>query len=86
MAEREFVHVSEAYTEIGGQKFDLIHVDFAREHPEPDLVRMRRFDPAGLVVRTDEQAAEFLTNYVDNHLKVCVDGCREINNEDFKSY
>ncbi len=75
-----------AGTRINGKMYDLISVDFEREHPEPVLVYMAKYSPGELVVRTDNEAADFLLGYVSSHLEVCNDGCGDIVAEDFKTY
>lgn len=73
-------------TIIGEKTYDLIHIDFDREHPVPKLVEMVKFNPGELVRLTDENAAQFVTDYVSQHLEVCDNGCREIARKEFKGY
>jgi len=58
-------------TLILGKHYDLIDIDFERDHPTVGLVRMVLKNPAELINRTDVIAAEFVTNYVTDHLAVC---------------
>lgn len=85
MTEREFVPLAEAFTQIAGKEYDLIHVDFGREHPAYDIVHMRLFSPNELIARTDVQAAQLLANYVDQHLTACDAGCNRIREDEFVS-
>ena len=63
---------------ILGRQYDLIHIDFGREHPSAALIEMVRERPEELVARTDLEAAAFVANYVNSHLESCNSGCLDL--------
>ncbi|MBI3342023.1 hypothetical protein HY024_02785 [Candidatus Curtissbacteria bacterium] len=101
MPEQDFAPFIESFTrvDVNGRRveiegdpnhklkvFDLIRIDFAREHPVPGLVNMVFCNPGELVVRTNPEAAEIITNYVNEHLQVCEVNCRDFVPRIFKTY